>query len=68
MSTPIATAATAASGRPPKQRTYLNNDVSPASWAFSLDHKRIGVMWFVGVTLGFMTGGTFALLLRTKLL
>ncbi len=52
----------------PKRRTYLGHDVSPGSWAFSLDHKRIGVMWFVGVTLGFLLGGTFALLLRTKLL
>jgi cytochrome c oxidase subunit I len=38
------------------------------SWAFTLDHKRIGVMYLVTTHLFFLVGGVLALLLRLKLL
>ncbi|TWT36959.1 cytochrome c oxidase subunit 1 [Posidoniimonas corsicana] len=38
------------------------------SWVFTLDHKRIGVMYLVGVLTAFLLGGVLALLVRTELL
>ena len=38
------------------------------SWLFTLDHKRIGVMYLCGVLGMFLVGGIFALLVRTQLL
>jgi hypothetical protein len=35
---------------------------------FTLDHKRIGVMYLVSVLASFFVGGLFALIVRTKLL
>ncbi len=47
---------------------YLARGEGLAAWLTTLDHKRIGVMYFIGVTLAFFMGGVFALLLRTELL
>ena len=38
------------------------------SWALTLDHKRIGMMYLVAVLVSFFVGGVMALLVRTKLL
>ncbi len=38
------------------------------SWAFTLDHKRIGVMYLWTTLLFFLIGGVFALLVRIKLM
>ena len=38
------------------------------SWAFTLDHKRIGVMYLIAVLIAFLLGGIFALLVRLELL
>src|SRR5690242_15733267 len=38
------------------------------SWALTLDHKRIGVMYLCTTLLFFLVGGVLALLLRLKLL
>jgi len=38
------------------------------SWALTLDHKRIGMMYLVAVLVSFFAGGVMALLVRTKLL
>ena len=48
--------------------SYLNASHGIKSWIFTLDHKRIGVMYLVFVLFAFMMGGTFALLLRLELL
>nr|HEX4315167.1 cytochrome c oxidase subunit I [Kofleriaceae bacterium] len=37
------------------------------SWAFTLDHKRIGMMYLFGILCALLLGGAFALLLRTEL-
>src|SRR5687768_10125860 len=47
---------------------YLTHDKGFASWAFTLDHKRIGVMYLASVLAAFALGGLFALLVRTELL
>ena len=39
-----------------------------ASWLFTLDHKRIGIMYMVGTLLAFMAGGVLAILFRADLL
>jgi cytochrome c oxidase subunit I len=52
----------------PKQLNYLNQTHGIKSWIFSLDHKRIGLMYMAMVLTAFGLGGTFAVLLRTFLL
>jgi cytochrome c oxidase subunit 1 len=37
------------------------------SWIYTLDHKRIGLMYLTMVSLAFLAGGIFALLLRIEL-
>ena len=37
------------------------------SWLVTLDHKRIGIMYLISVTVAFALGGVFALLVRTEL-
>jgi len=48
--------------------TYLNASRGIRSWLFTLDHKRIGVMYLIAILSAFFLGGVFALLLRTELL
>ena len=47
---------------------YLTFTKGFRSWALTLDHKRIGLMYLVGVLGSFFVGGVFALLVRTELL
>ena len=47
---------------------YLTHTRGIASWIFTLDHKRIGVMYLVATLTAFFAGGIFALLIRTQLL
>lgn len=46
---------------------YLTHDKGIRSWIFTLDHKRIGVMYMVMVLTMFAIGGFFAVGLRTML-
>jgi cytochrome c oxidase subunit 1 len=46
---------------------YLTHETSLKSWLFTLDHKRIGLMYLVATTLAFLAGGIFALLVRLEL-
>ncbi|MFN9603310.1 MAG: cbb3-type cytochrome c oxidase subunit I [Planctomycetota bacterium] len=46
---------------------YLNHTKGFLSWAMTLDHKRIGVMYMVGVLASFALGGMFALMIRIHL-
>ncbi len=46
---------------------FLNVTKGFMSWAGTLDHKRIGIMYLVGVTAAFLAGGLFALLVRLHL-
>jgi len=47
---------------------YLNHEKGFLSWALTVDHKRIGLMYMVGVLSMFFLGGVFAIMLRTELL
>ncbi len=47
---------------------YLKAGTGVKSWLFTLDHKRIGVMYLVSIIMAFFLGGVFALLLRLELL
>ncbi len=47
---------------------YLKHGKGLASWLFTLDHKRIGVMYLGSVLFALFLGGVFALLVRTELL
>ncbi len=47
---------------------FLINSKGFLSWALTLDHKRIGLMYLVGVMSAFCLAGVLALILRTELL
>src|SRR5258708_20826283 len=46
---------------------YLKANRGIGSWLVTLDHKRIGLMYLTVVSLAFLTGGIFALLVRLEL-
>jgi len=47
---------------------YLDHDFGWRSWLLTTDHKRIGILYLVSVTLFFFLGGVMALLVRLELL
>jgi len=47
---------------------YLTESRGLRSWLFTLDHKRIGVMYFWSTLAAFALGGVFAMLMRLSLL
>ena len=52
----------------PEVDNYLTFTRGFLSWALTLDHKRIGIMYLVSVLSSFLVGGIFAMLVRTELL
>jgi cytochrome c oxidase subunit 1 len=46
---------------------YLNHTRGVMSWAFTLDHKRIGLMYMIGILASFLLAGLFAIMVRTML-
>lgn len=47
---------------------YLNVDYGWKSWLFTLDHKRIAILYLVTITLFFFVGGLGALIVRLNLM
>ncbi len=47
--------------------SYLTHRRGLMSWLFTLDHKRIAIMYMVAVLASFLLGGIFALLVRVEL-
>lgn len=47
---------------------YLHNPKGWKSWLFTLDHKRIGLMYLIAIMFFFFIGGVFAILIRLELL
>ncbi|NJN63620.1 MAG: cytochrome c oxidase subunit I [Acidobacteria bacterium] len=47
---------------------YLTHSHGFLSWAFTLDHKRIGVMYLISTLGFFLLGGILAMIVRTELL
>jgi cytochrome c oxidase subunit I len=62
----VATPTQASDHTPDPHASYLA-EKGWASWAFSLDHKRIGVMYLIAVLASFLLGGIMALLVRLEL-
>ena len=50
------------------RRNYLNASYGVRSWLFTLDHKRIALLYLASVTAFFFLGGLFATLIRLELL
>jgi len=49
-------------------KNYLNAGFSAKSWLLTIDHKRIAVLYLISITMFFILGGIFALLIRLELL
>jgi cytochrome c oxidase subunit 1 len=47
---------------------YLNVDHGWKSWLFTLDHKRIAILYLVSITAAFIVGGLGALMVRMNLI
>ncbi|MGM0577291.1 MAG: cytochrome c oxidase subunit I [Myxococcota bacterium] len=54
-------------GAEEREASYLEAERGIKSWLFTLDHKRIGIMYLVSVLTTFMLGGLLALLFRLEL-
>src|SRR6185295_6810156 len=54
--------------KPRPAKNYLNETSGIWSWMTTVDHKRLGIMYLVGVLSAFLIGGIFALLIRLSLL
>ncbi len=63
---PIVSTETAGADTYPEHH-FLNHTKGFLSWALTLDHKRIGLMYLVGVMASFALGGLFALMIRIHL-
>jgi cytochrome c oxidase subunit I len=48
-------------------KNYLNADYGWRSWLFTLDHKRIALLYLVSITFFFVVGGSLAVLMRIHL-
>src|SRR6266550_2970339 len=53
---------------PAKTRNYLNVDYGALSWLLTKDHKRIGILYMFSITIMFLLGGFFAMMMRLELL
>ncbi|HWT02258.1 MAG TPA: cbb3-type cytochrome c oxidase subunit I [Pyrinomonadaceae bacterium] len=52
----------------PPRVNYLNREYGIKSWLLTKDHKRIALLYLGSVTLFFLLGGIYALLIRLELL
>jgi cytochrome c oxidase subunit 1 len=50
------------------RENYLNAGYDVKSWLLTIDHKRIGILYLVTITLFFFVGGLFATLVRLELM
>lgn len=62
----VATSSVQSQDRDPDN--FLYNSTGFLSWALTLDHKRIGLMYLVGVMFSFFVAGILALVLRADLM
>jgi cytochrome c oxidase subunit 1 len=53
---------------PPRRVDYLNVRYGVKSWLLTTDHKRIAILYLIGVTFFFAIGGLMAALIRLELL
>jgi len=50
------------------EHNYLKEPKGLKSWLLTVDHKRIGILYLIGISVAFLLGGVFALLIRLELL
>ncbi|HXJ42360.1 MAG TPA: hypothetical protein VNH18_23975, partial [Bryobacteraceae bacterium] len=50
-----------------EQKNYLNAEQGLKSWLLTQDHKRIAILYLITVTVFFIVGGFFAMLIRLEL-
>jgi cytochrome c oxidase subunit 1 len=50
------------------RETFYNSETGLWSWLSTRDHKRIGILFFIGTSISLLIGGTYALLIRIELL
>src|SRR5438552_3256682 len=50
------------------RESYINIAYTVKSWLFTLDHKRIGILYLIAMTVFFFIGGVFATLIRLDLM
>jgi cytochrome c oxidase subunit I len=50
------------------RENYLNASYTAQSWLLTTDHKRIGILYMISITLFFFVGGITAVLFRMELL
>ncbi len=55
-------------GRNGRSENFLNASYGIRSWLLTLDHKRIGILYLLGITVFFIMGGIFASLIRLELM
>jgi cytochrome c oxidase subunit 1 len=60
--------APAPSEAPVNRVNYLNAGYGPKSWLLTIDHKRIAILYLIGVTFFFAIGGLYAAAIRLELL
>jgi cytochrome c oxidase subunit I len=53
---------------PRRETNYLNISYTAKSWLLTTDHKRIGVLYLITITLLFLLGGAAAVIIRLELL
>lgn len=51
-----------------EQRDYLRQPRGIKNWLYTLDHKRIGVLYLAGILTFFIVGGILAMVIRLELL
>ncbi|MEL7371743.1 MAG: cytochrome c oxidase subunit I [Myxococcota bacterium] len=51
----------------PARDDYITHTKGLLSWLVTLDHKRIGIMYFIATSLSLILGGVFALIVRLEL-
>src|SRR5688572_7072372 len=73
MSSTGETTGAAATGVPlwyglPRREDYLNISHKVKSWLLTRDHKRIGIMYMISITLFFFIGGAAAVVMRLELM
>ncbi len=56
------------SGGTAHEGSYLDSPKGWKSWVFTVDHKRIGIMYLWSILFSFFLGGVFAMLVRMELL
>src|SRR5256885_8097551 len=52
----------------PGVRNYLNEDYGFFSWVLTKDHKRIAILYLISISIMFVLGGFFAMMMRLELL